>query len=54
MIDSTVFSGTGLSTVKVPVMVTVPPTGMSPVQNAPVLLMTSVPEVAVWSPFSVA
>ena len=37
----------GLLTVTVPVMVTVPPTGMLPVQETPVLFTVSVPEVAV-------
>ena len=51
---STVFKGTGLSTVTVPVTVTVPPTGMLPVHETPVPTMVSVPEVAVWSPLTVA
>ena len=44
----------GLFTVTVPVTVTVPPTGMFPVQEIPVPVRVSVPEVAVWSPFGVA
>ncbi len=44
----------GLSTVTVPVTVTVPPTGMLPVQLIPVGVTVSVPDVAVWSPFGVA
>ena len=40
----------GLLTVNDPVRVTVPPTGMSPVQTAPVALTDKVPEVAVSSP----
>ena len=44
----------GLFTVTVPVTVTVPPTGMFPVQEIPVAVSVSVPEVAVWSPFGVA
>ena len=35
-------------------MVTVPPTGMSPVQTAPVAPTDKVPELAVWSPLLVA
>ena len=31
-----------------------PPTGMLPVQEIPVEVSDSVPEVAVWSPFGVA
>ena len=38
----------------VPVTVTVPPTGMLPVQEIPVAVSVTVPEVAVWSPFGVA
>ena len=37
----------GLLTVTVPVTVTVPPTGMSPVHKTPVVPIVSVPEVAV-------
>ena len=37
----------GLFTVTVPVTVTVPPTGMLPVQEIPVEVSVSVPEVAV-------
>ena len=44
----------GLLTVTVPVIVTVPPTGMFPVQRMPVVVSDSVPEVAVRSPFGVA
>ena len=36
-----------------PVMVTVPPTGMSPVHTAPVALTDKVPEEAVSSPLLV-
>src|SRR5258708_758194 len=43
-----------LLVVRVPVTVTVAPTPMSPVQLAPVVVTVRVPEVAVWSPFSVA
>ena len=38
----------------VPVTVTDPPTGMVPVHVMPLLVIVSVPEVAVWSPFAVA
>ena len=48
------FPVSGLSTVTVPVMVTVWPTGMSPVHDAPVAVTTIVPEEAVWSPSEVA
>ena len=48
------FPASGLFTVTVPVTVTVPPTGMFPVQEIPVAVSVSVPEVAVWSPFGVA
>ena len=44
----------GLFTVTVPVTVTVPPTGMLPVQEIPVPVSVSVPEVAVWSPSGLA
>src|ERR1700685_4637248 len=44
----------GFLTVTVPVIVTVPPTGIDPVQVTPLPLMTSVPEVAVWSPLGTA
>ena len=44
----------GLLTVAVEVMVTVPPTGMSPVQTAPVAPIDSVPEDACSSPLPVA
>ncbi len=54
MLVITLFPGSGLSTVTVPVIVTRPPTGMSPVHDNPVLVSVSVPEVAVWSPFGVA
>ena len=47
---STVFRGTVLSTVTLPLMVTVPPTGMLPVHETLVVVTVSVPEVAVWSP----
>ena len=45
---------TGLSTVTGEVMVTVPPTGMSPVQTAPVAPIDRVPELAVVFPPLVA
>ena len=54
MLASTLFPVSGLFTVTVPVIVTVPPTGMLPVQEIPVAVSVSVPEVAVWSPFGVA
>ena len=41
---------TGLSTVTGEVMVTVPPTGMSPVQTVPVAPIDRVPELAVAFP----
>src|ERR1700743_2003619 len=44
----------GLFTVTVPVTVTVPPTGLLTVQEIPVPVSVSVPEVAVWSPLGVA
>ena len=44
----------GRFTVTVPVTVTVPPTGMSPVQVTALPTMLSVPEVAVWSPLGTA
>ena len=44
----------GSSTVTVPVTVTVPPMGMSPVQVTPVAVTVRVPEVAVWSPLGTA
>ena len=44
---------TGLSTVTGEVMVTVPPTGMSPVQTAPVAPMDRVPELVVVFPLLV-
>ena len=44
----------GLLTVKVPVTETIPPTGMLPVQVIAVGLSTRLPEVAVWSPVTVA
>ena len=50
----TLLPGSGLSTVTVPVIVTLPPTGMSPVHDTPVVLTVSVPDVVVWSPFEVA
>ena len=50
----TLFPVSGLLTVTVPVIVTVPPTGMFPVQEMPVAVSDSVPEVAVWSPLGVA
>ena len=50
----TLFPLSGLLTVTVPVTVTVPPTGMLPVQEMPVAVSDSVPEVAVWSPLGVA
>ena len=51
---STVFAGTGLSTVTVPVTITVPATGMFPVHETPVPVMVGVPEVAVWFPSTAA
>ena len=54
VLTSTLFPVSGLFTVTVPVIVTVPPTGMLPVQEIPVAVSVSVPEVAVWSPFGVA
>ena len=51
---STVFSGTVLCTVTLPLMVTVPPTGMLPVHETLVVVTVSVPEVAVWSPLGEA
>ena len=51
---STVFNGTVLCTVTVPLMMTVPPTGMSPVHETLVGVTVSVPEVAVWLPSGVA
>ena len=50
----TLFPVSGLLTVTVPVTVIVPPTGMLPVQEMPVAVSDSVPEVAVWSPLGVA
>ena len=50
----TLFPVSGFLTVTVPVIVTVPPTGMFPVQEMPVAVSDRVPEVAVWSPFGVA
>ncbi len=50
----TLFPVSGLSTVTVPVTVTLPPAGMLPVQLMPVDVSVSVPEVAVWSPLGVA
>ncbi len=44
----------GFCTVKVPVMVTVPPTGMSPVQVIAVAVRLRLPLVATWSPVGVA
>src|SRR5260370_27221995 len=46
--------GSGFFTVMVPVTVTTPPTGMSPLQYAPVAVMTNAPEVTVWSPLGLA
>src|SRR5580658_9844876 len=50
----TLFPVSGLFTVTVPVIVTVPPAGMLPVQEIPVAVSVSVPDVAVWSPLGVA
>src|SRR5580658_3997729 len=50
VLASTLFPVSGLFTVTVPVIVTVPPTGMLPVQESPVEVTVSVPDVAVWSP----
>ena len=44
----------GLFTVTEPARVTVPPTGTSPVQTAPVVPREKLPEVAVWSPLPTA
>lgn len=44
----------GLLTRVLPTTVTVPPTGMSPVQFRPVAEITIVPELAIWSPVPVA
>lgn len=46
--------GSGFFTVRVPVTVMTPPTGMFPVQVMAVALSTSVPELAVWSPLGMA
>ena len=54
VLASTWLPVSGLFTVTVPVMVTVPPIGMLPVQVSAVPVMVSVPEVAVWSPSEVA
>ena len=43
-------AGYGLATVIDPVIVTVPPTGTSPVHTAPVVPIVMVPELADWSP----
>ena len=43
----------GFDTVAVRVTVTVPPTGMSPVQVSDAPVRTRVPEVATWSPVGV-
>src|SRR5260370_3541105 len=51
---SSLLPGSGFLTVTVPVTVTVPPTGMSPVQVSPVPVIVTVPEVTVWSPIGVA
>ncbi len=50
----TLFPVSGLFTVTVPVTVTDPPTGIEPVQEIPVAVSVSVPDVAVWSPLGVA
>jgi hypothetical protein len=47
----TLLPASGLFTVTVPVTVTTPPTGISPVHEIPDDVSTSVPDVAVWSPF---
>src|SRR5580693_506137 len=52
--DRILFPVSGLLMVTVPVMVTVPPTGMLPVQVAAVPATVSVPDDAVWSPLLVA
>src|ERR1700722_5545471 len=44
----------GLLTVIVPVIVTVPPAGMSPVHTAPVVPIDRMPELVVWSPLPTA
>ena len=44
----------GLFTVIEPARVTMPPTGMSPVDTAPVAPTDKVPEDAVWSPLPTA
>ncbi len=54
VLASTWLPASGLFTVTVPVTVTLPPTGMSPVQVTPLPTMLSVPEVAVWSPLGTA
>src|SRR5450631_3427801 len=51
---STLLPVSGLFTVTVPVIVTLPPTGMLPVQEIPVAVSDSVPDVAVWSGLGVA
>ena len=54
VLDMTLFPVSGLFTVTVPVIVTEPPTGMSPVQEIPDDVSTSVPDVAVSLPFGTA
>ena len=44
----------GSLTVKLPVTVTTPPTGMLPVQVIAVEVRTRLPEVATWSPVGIA
>src|SRR6201996_8056149 len=54
VLASTWLPASGLFTVTVPVTVTVPPTGMSPVHTTAAPVITSVPDDAVWSPFGTA
>src|ERR1700692_1473521 len=54
LLTSTLFPVSGLFTVTLPVIVTVPPTGMLPVQEIPVVVSVIVPDVAIWSPFGLA
>ena len=53
-LDRSLLPVSGFFTVTVPVMVTVPPIGMLPVQVRPELVTDRVPEVAVSSPLGVA
>src|ERR1041385_9002870 len=50
VVVTTALPESGVSAVRVPVMVTVAPTGMSPVQSTPVSPIVRMPEEAVWSP----